>query len=176
MQPIARKASLIVQELPDETLVYDQQTDKAHCLNATAAFVWKHCDGQTSVHEIARLLKAELRTPADEEIVWLALDRLEKSKLLAEPLERPAHMDLISRREVGRRLGLVGVLAVGLPLVTTIIAPQAAASASGTPCGTTPSGGIPAGGVCAPAGTCTPPASRCLSTQNGANKNCICVP
>jgi hypothetical protein len=130
IQPLARKASLIVQDLPDETLVYDQLNDKAHCLNATAAFVWKHCDGATTVHDIALLLNEQLDAPADDEMVWLALDRLEKSKLLAERLDRPADMALISRREIGRRLGLVGVLAVGLPLVTSIVAPNSAQAAS----------------------------------------------
>jgi hypothetical protein len=158
MQPIARKASLIVQELPDEVLVYDQKTDKAHCLNATAAFVWKHADGKTSVREIARLLKTQLKTPADEEMVWLALDRLEKAKLLAEPLNRPAGMALVSRREVGRRLGLVGILAVGLPLVTSIVAPNAAQAASclaaGACCLT-----ITPGSCCS--GLCNQPSAGC---------------
>ncbi|MDQ5844969.1 MAG: PqqD family protein, partial [Acidobacteriota bacterium] len=54
--PLARQSSLIVKELEDETLVYDQETDQAHCLNETAALVWKNCDGRNSVNEIARLL------------------------------------------------------------------------------------------------------------------------
>ena len=39
--PRARTSELIVKELPDETLVYDLANDKAHCLNHTAALVWK---------------------------------------------------------------------------------------------------------------------------------------
>ena len=31
--PVARQKDLIVRELSDEVLVYDLNTDKAHCLN-----------------------------------------------------------------------------------------------------------------------------------------------
>ena len=48
MLPHARVNELIVRELPEETLVYDQKHDKAHCLNRAAALVWRHCDGQTT--------------------------------------------------------------------------------------------------------------------------------
>ena len=39
--PVARKSGLVVQEMPDEVLVYDLNSNKAHCLNQTAASVWK---------------------------------------------------------------------------------------------------------------------------------------
>ncbi len=51
--PIARKEGLVIQEMPEEVLVYDLDTNKAHCLNQTAAFVWKSCDGRNSVAEKA---------------------------------------------------------------------------------------------------------------------------
>ena len=47
--PRARKEGLVVQDMPDELLVYDVDRHKAHCLNQTAALVWKRCDGKTSV-------------------------------------------------------------------------------------------------------------------------------
>ncbi len=47
--PLARKNELIIQELPEELLVYDLARHKAHCLNKTSAFIWKHCDGETTV-------------------------------------------------------------------------------------------------------------------------------
>jgi hypothetical protein len=43
--PQARTEGLTVRELAEETLVYDKERHKAHCLNRTAACVWKHCDG-----------------------------------------------------------------------------------------------------------------------------------
>src|SRR6266498_3512906 len=45
MLPRARTEDLIVEALPTETLVYDTRTHLAHCLNLSAATVWKHCDG-----------------------------------------------------------------------------------------------------------------------------------
>ena len=54
-KPVARKEGLVIQEMPDEVLVYDLETNKAHCLNKTAAFVWNACDGKNSVAEITKL-------------------------------------------------------------------------------------------------------------------------
>ena len=56
--PRAKAEGLIVQELPDEVLVYDTARDEAHCLNETVAAVWKHCDGKTTVAEIQRLIRS----------------------------------------------------------------------------------------------------------------------
>src|SRR6266536_4274689 len=58
--PKARKAELIVREFADELLVYDKKRHEAHCLNRTAAVIWKHCDGRTSVAEIAQHLAHEI--------------------------------------------------------------------------------------------------------------------
>ena len=49
--PRARTDRLVIQDLPDETLVFDQLTNKAHCLNRTTALVWKHCDWRASRRE-----------------------------------------------------------------------------------------------------------------------------
>ena len=50
--PTARKSGLVVQEMPDELLVYDTENNKAHCLNTTAAFVWKSCDGKKTARAV----------------------------------------------------------------------------------------------------------------------------
>ena len=148
MKPQVRKDGLVVKELPDEMLVYDLERHRAHCLNQTAALVWKHCDGQTNAKEIAALLQKELKAPPgklDERFVWLALDRLGKAHLLEERLGRPPEAARFARRELVRKLGLVGGLTVLLPLVTSIVAPTPAEAAAtcvssctgqspGTPC------------------------------------------
>jgi hypothetical protein len=74
--PRARKDGLIVQNLPDETLVYDLERDRAHCLNQTAAFVWQHCDGRSNAAEIARAPSDKTKQPVDEKLVWLAIHQL----------------------------------------------------------------------------------------------------
>ena len=138
--PQARKEGLVVQQLADEVLVYDQERFKAHCLNHTAALVWKHCDGKKTTNEIARALGHEAGSPVDEELVWLALSQLGKSRLLTEQLTMPEGRAGISRREVIRRVGIAA--AVALPIVTSIVAPRAAQAincrTSGQPCTTGP--------------------------------------
>jgi hypothetical protein len=136
--PHARKEGLLVQELPDEVLVYDLERHEAHCLNPTAALVWKHCDGRTTVSEMVRLLEKSLETSVDEDVVWCALNQLEKDKLLREPLAWPIGVERISRRELVRRLGIGAAIAI--PLVTSIVAPTTAYAGSicntGAPCST----------------------------------------
>jgi hypothetical protein len=126
--PEARTTNLLTQQLPDELLVYDQDRHKAHCLNSTAAFIWKHCDGQTSVSEMARKLQRETQVAVDEEIVWLGLKQLAGHGLLQERLTLPSRFTAVSRREAIRRIGLVSALAI--PVIMSITAPEAHAQAT----------------------------------------------
>ena len=156
-EPRARKDDLIVKEMPDEVLIYDLLSDKAHCLNRTAAMVWNRCDGRTSPAAIASRLKRELNVAVDERVVWLALNQLSKNNLLEEKIVLPSVMVGMNRREVIRALGVAAVLAA--PIVTSIVAPTPAhaqsgpiSCCSGTDC---PSGICTgAGPGCDPPGTC----------------------
>jgi hypothetical protein len=134
--PRARQQELIIEELFDEVLVYDLTRNKAHCLNQTAASIWRSCDGHTSVRRIAQQLGKELGTRIDEEFVWIALKQLANSKLLEEPVEIPVHIRGLSRRQM-MKLSLSA--AVAFPLVISILAPNAQAQVSecgrsGVPC------------------------------------------
>lgn len=133
LEPHARSEGIVVRELPDEILVYDLERHKAICLNRTAALVWKHCDGRTSVAAISRRVGKELGQRVSEEIVWLALDQLGRDKLLRERVGRPVALAGMSRRELMRRVGVAAVVA--LPLVTSIVAPTPAQAASCLPTG-----------------------------------------
>ena len=130
LMPIARQDELVVEELPGETLVYDLKRHKARCLNRTAALVWRRCDGETSVADVAALLKKELDIPTDEAVVWMALDRLGRAHLLSEPVTLPADRAQYSRREVLRTLRRVAGISLLLPVIESIVAPEAAAQAS----------------------------------------------
>jgi hypothetical protein len=130
LMPRARQDELVVEELQDETLVYDLKRHKARCLNPTAALVWQHCDGQTTVPELAALLEEQLATPTDEAVVWMALDRLGRAHLLSEPVTLPADKAQYSRREVLRTLRRVAGISLLLPVIESIVAPRAAAQAS----------------------------------------------
>lgn len=133
--PKVRKEKLIIQGFKDELLIYDKERHEAHCLNRTAALVWKHCDGRTSVAEISRRLGEEIEGEAavDERLVWYALKQFKRDHLLEEKLDipaglRPSMNDGVSRRQVIRALGLTAVVA--LPLVTSMVAPTPAQAAS----------------------------------------------
>lgn len=122
---LARHQEIVVQEMPDEILVYDLKRHKAHCLNKTAAFIWQHCDGQTSVKELAGLLGREAGSPVDEEVVWYALDKLGRAELLEEKVNLPVK-DAMSRRRMIRRLGAL----VAVPAVVSLVAPSALAQST----------------------------------------------
>lgn len=115
-KPLARSEKLTVRQLPDETLVYDHQTNKGHCLNATAALVWKHCDGMATVAELAR----RIGQPAA--VVELALEQLSRRGLLAKPAPALAGPARLARRNVLKKLAF----AAALPLVLTITSRAAA--------------------------------------------------
>ena len=150
--PKARHEKLIVKELPDETLVYDLDSDKAHCLNNTAARVWKNCDGQTSIEAITASVGLETGNSIDDRVVWLALDQLEKFHLLSAAPARPEYLSGLNRRQLVRQMGTV---ALALPVILSIAAPLAAQTASQCAC-TTPNC-RPQNCPCTNPGDCTNP-------------------
>ena len=136
--PQARRSGLIIQEVDSEILIYDQETNRAHCLNPTAAKVWNYCDGETTLAEACSALSRDLETPVDEKLVWYAVDQFAKDNLLEKEIEFPAFIiPGMNRRQMVRTLGLAAVVAV--PLVTSIVAPTPAQAATckvpGQPCG-----------------------------------------
>lgn len=155
-KPLARERALIVEELKDETLVYDLESHRAHCLNRSAALIWKHCDGRRSIAEITHRLKRELHAGVDEETVRYALDKLAKYHLLETSEGRPLvarKKAMLTRREMVRRLGLAA--AVALPLVTTIVAPTPAQAATCLPNGSSCTASADCcSGLCSGGGTC----------------------
>jgi len=124
--PRVRTDGLVVRELAGELLVYDRDCNKAHCLNETAALIWKHCDGRTTVSNLRALLQEGNVAPVDEHVIWYALDQFAKDHLLQERLERPAGVGRLSRRELIQRIGL----AASIPLVASVVAPTIFAAAS----------------------------------------------
>src|SRR5919206_3923636 len=124
--PQARSENLIVEELDGEVLVYDIDRDRAHCLNSTAALVWKLCNGRRTPGDIARELQltTETRDANDstraikasalkgtDELVWLALDQLSRDHLLDDKTFTASRVPLISRREAIRRVGIGAAIA-----------------------------------------------------------------
>ena len=145
--PMARQNGLVVQEMPDEVLVYDLDSNKAHCLNQSAAFVWKSCDGTNSVADIVHQFESNGNGKVTEDFVWLAIDQLNENGLLdGKVAPRFAGQ---SRRQVLKTIGLASLVA--LPVIASLVAPQKALGAAscvcvpnGAPC---PMSGCP-GTVC----------------------------
>ncbi len=152
-KPLARKEGLVIQELPDEVLVYDLDRDRAHCLNETAAFVWQRCDGRTSTVEIARSLGQKVNAPIDEKVVWFAIDQLGRNHLMSSLPVPPQSVAGLNRREMVRVLGIAAVVAV--PVVASIVAPAPAEAATCVGSGGSCAGGqICCAGLSSVANTC----------------------
>ena len=135
MTPRARTTGLITEWVDDELVVYDRERDRAHRLNRTAAVTFRHADGQRTVEDLVAVLRRELDPAADEDLVWLALERLSAAHLLETPVPRTADEVRTSRRHFVRKVGLVGALSLLLPVVATISAPTAAQAQSCALCG-----------------------------------------
>lgn len=128
--PVARKEGLVIQETTQEVLVFDLTSNKAHCLNQTAAFVWKSCNGNNSIPEITRLFENETGVAVHEDLIWLAIDQLNEKNLLEnEPASKFAGR---SRREVIKKIGLATVVA--LPIVASLTAPTSALASTSCAC------------------------------------------
>src|SRR5687767_6741077 len=156
--PVSRVAEIVVMDVKEETLVYDLRVSKAHCLNHTAAFVWKSCDGRNTVPDICRLLEREYKVPVSEDFVWLALDQLRDSALLTDNFPSRANSTSASRREMLKRVGIVSMIAA--PIVASIVAPVS--TFAGGSC------------ICMNPGNCLVQ-TTCPSTSN-CNSLGICAP
>lgn len=154
--PVARKQGLVVQEMPEEVLIYDLDTNKAHCLNNTAAFVWKSCNGNNSVADIAKMFESDMGKPVEEDLVWLAIEQLNDKNLLSGDLT-PTFKKGQSRRDVIKKIGFASMIA--LPIVASLAAPTSVLAATSCNC--------PAGvGDCIAQPTCG-------QTCNGGTGRCV---
>ena len=130
--PTARTNGLVVQDVPDEVLVYDLESNKAHCLNQTAAMVWKACDGKTSVSDIARSIGSQTGEKVADDLVWLAIDQLQENSLLE--VQVPTKFAGQSRREALKKIGMASMIA--LPIIASLAAPKSVLASSSCACTT----------------------------------------
>ncbi len=138
--PTTRKSNIVVQEFASEVLIYDLSINKAFCLNQTAALVYELADGTRTESEISEIMGFRLNIFVSEEVVKLALDQFKKDNLLENADELPNNFTGLTRREAIRRVGLGSM--VLLPIISSIIAPQAVLAVSCVGMGTVPPGGL----------------------------------
>jgi hypothetical protein len=155
-KPVARAEDLVIEELGEELLVYDQTNDTAHSLSVAATRVWRACDGETS----EKALSAKLDLDADT--VTRALEELDECNLLdnGEPISG------MTRREATLKTAKLGVGVASAPLIYSILAPAPALAVTqqyclrGSPCSE---------GGC---GVCMQIKCACCGTGGGNDKIC----
>ena len=124
--PVARQHSLVTLDVADETLVYDLQTNKAHCLNHSAAIIWKLCDGTNDIGAIARRFEADTHSgKVTDDFVWLALSQLDDNRLLDSVL--PPRSTARSRRQL---LKTIGYASAALPMIASLVVQSRSGSLS----------------------------------------------
>ena len=160
--PLARDEHLVIEELGDELLVYDERTHRAHCLSATAARVWRVCDGESGPDALATKLGLDAGAVAH------ALTELAECELLDAGPPRIQGSQGMTRRDLGFRAAKVGAAAASVPLIWSVAVPPAAGAITPTP------------EVCAQynnksCSTCALIAGCCCCCQEGGNCK-FCAP
>lgn len=123
-KPMSRHSDILVQNLEEELLIYDLLINKAYCLNQTSALVFQLSNGAKTVSEISELMSQKLGVLVGEDLVWLALQALEKENLLENSEELTDVLASLSRRKMIKRVGLASMAA--LPIIASVVAPTAA--------------------------------------------------
>jgi hypothetical protein len=123
--PRARQDGLLVETVGEELLLYDQNSHTAHCLSPIAACVWRHCDGEHDLTDLAQL------AGASENLVADALHELREKDLLdAEPQIMQSTIPGISRREAIGQVARYGAAATAVPLIVSATAATPAMASS----------------------------------------------
>jgi len=166
--PMGRTNDIVVQEVNGEVLIYDLSADKAFCLNETSALIWAACDGTRNVSEIGEYASSKLNAPANDDLIWLALDQLNREKLLTNAPAELEKFSGVSRREMIKKVGLG--TAIALPIVASLIAPTAAMAQSASCAAPT---NRPSGCPCTFSAQCANNSCNCAGTSPGTF---ICCP
>jgi hypothetical protein len=123
--PRARQGGLLEEQVGQELLLYDREGHTAHCLSPIAACVWRHCDGEHDVTDLAKL------AGASEDLVAGALHELhEKDLLLAEPELKQITVPGESRREAIGRVARYGAAVTGASMIVSATAATPAMASS----------------------------------------------
>lgn len=175
--PLSRSENIVVQEFNDETIVWDLISNRVLCLNHTSSEVWKECDGKNDVAMIAVNLSKKLKTNVSEELVWLSLEGLAKSHLLAKELNNKSPFLNIPRRDAIRQVGLASIIA--LPLISSVIMPNAVSAQSGPSCATDTDCAVgeccdTVNAVCVPAGSDGCACTGCFECDSRCCMSGIC--
>jgi hypothetical protein len=126
--PRAREDGLLEETIGEELLLYDLESHTAHCLTQIAACVWRRCDGEHDVTQLAQL------AGADESLVAEALHELRERELVdAEPelMSSESVVSGVSRREAIVRVARYGAAAAAGSMIVSATAATPAMASSG---------------------------------------------
>jgi hypothetical protein len=82
MKPVARRNNLVVKRDTGELFIEDILNHNLIHLNPTSAYVWEKCDGSKNTTEIAAEMEQELGVSVSENVILMALRRLQGERLL----------------------------------------------------------------------------------------------
>lgn len=131
-KPEFRKEGLVRTNVGNEIVIYDEERESAHVFDGKAAVVWRHCEGELTVDELAQLLAEEKSLPHEEALQFTVAsisDFWQAGLLKEKPSE--GH----DRREFLELAGRVAAFSV----VASVLVPRPASAMSivGPACCTT---------------------------------------
>jgi hypothetical protein len=121
--PTARSEGMLVEQIGDEAVVFDSVRNTAHCLSPLATAVYMGADGRTRREDLAEVAASTVGEPVSVEAVDAAVGELQELGLIEEP------SGMTRRTMVGRTAMATAALSAA-PLVTSIVTPAGAASAT----------------------------------------------
>jgi coenzyme PQQ synthesis protein D (PqqD) len=126
-RPIVRTDQLVCEDVSGECVIYDAREKKAHHLNSTLTWIWRRCDGNTTIEALADNFERQFNITDGLPVLITGLEQLEARDLLDNPVD----LNLLTAEQVAinRRAVIVGG-SVLMPLVVSILAPTPAAAKS----------------------------------------------
>ena len=115
MFPKALRDRFYSEDLACETVVFDSVTRQTRSLNATAAFVWRHSDGGTSLEELGRLVSRAFDTDEGLEIAKMAVTELNSAGMLELGAGASQFGSSLNRRQLLAKAAAVSLL---IPMVS----------------------------------------------------------
>ncbi len=122
-----RRATIVSEAVGDGLGIFDAQLQKSYVLNATAALVFQHCDGQTTPQQLTERLCQKFNVPRNqaEQLLWLALEDLEKANLLQEKITTTqAPRPMITRRQALTAFAAAGLSLALMPMMSSVMLAQ----------------------------------------------------
>ena len=122
-----RRTTIVSEAVGDGLGVLDAQLQKSYVLNATAALVFQHCDGQTTPQQLTERLRQKFNISRNqaEQLLWLALEDLEKANLLQEKITTTqAPRPMITRRQALTAFTAAGLSLALMPMMSSVVLAQ----------------------------------------------------